>query len=176
MVSSGYRYIISRECRRLKEELKYGETLYYVFMKLDAALYYLHDIAESEDDYREIGKELIMCVENEILPIMANYTEEEILEHLAKPQFTNIKMFRDLIIEFMRRSRAVPAKAITQKYPGPPPGWGTYEVKVEKPSRVAEGIKKFFYMPREGLSIKQLILIGSIVVVIGLLLFFALFK
>lgn len=171
-------YFLKRECKRICEELRYGETLYYAFMKLDSALYYLADILGKDSDvFLNTGRELIKCVKSKVLPIMANYTIEEIKEHLKKPQFSNLRPFNDELIRLAEEARNVPAKIITRKYPGPPPGWGEYEVIVRKPTlrkKVLSPITSLWRAFLSKLNIKQIILIVSILFIIFMFIFFIL--
>ena len=107
-------------CNRIRNELRYTQSADYAFTKLESWMGELKNIAHGEN-FLELGAQLIECVKEELLPIMANYSFEEVEAMLRSPRFRTLALLRNKILELAKVAEKYRAKPITrERYPLPP--------------------------------------------------------
>jgi len=107
-------------CRRIRNELRYTQSADYAFTKLESWIGELKNVARGEN-FLDLGTQLIECVKEELLPIMANYSFEEVEAMLKSPRFRTLALLRSKILELAKASEKHKAKPITrERYPLPP--------------------------------------------------------
>ena len=107
-------------CARICDELRYTQSLDYAFTKLESWISELRS-GSYGGNFMELGAELIDCVKDELIPIMANYSYEEVEALLRSPRFRTLSLFKAKLLELAREAEGRRAKPITrERYPLPP--------------------------------------------------------
>ena len=107
-------------CARIREELRYTQSLDYAFTKLESWISELRGGSYS-GNFMELGAELIDCVKDELIPIMANYSYEEVEALLRSPRFRTLSLFKAKLLGLAKEAEGRRAKPITrERYPLPP--------------------------------------------------------
>lgn len=105
--------ITKEEVSKLRFGLQFARTLYYVFSRLCSSIFYLEDILGTQFS-DEIAYYVFDNVKDLVLPVMANYSKEDINSLLNKPQFRDLQKYYEKIMELYKESRKVKPKPVVK--------------------------------------------------------------